>query len=100
MIGACGIGAFINLATTIPAILLWLEAGLLYDWQTYYIDNLDLLAGILGYGLVLTVTLSLMVVAMPDLAFLSKGSSRILMLLRMAGVVASRAGGSVWLRMR
>ena len=49
--------------TTIPAILLWLEAGLLYDWKTYYLDNLDLLLGILGYGLVLTVTLSLLVVA-------------------------------------
>ena len=43
--------------------MLWLEAGLLYDWKTYYLDNLDLLAGIIGYGLTLTVTLSLLVVA-------------------------------------
>ena len=64
VLGKClGIGAFVNLMTTVPALLLWLEAGLLFDWQTYYLENLDLLAGILGYGVVLTVTLSLLVVA-------------------------------------
>ena len=64
ILGKClAIGFFVNLCTTIPALLLWLQAGLLYDWKTYYFDNLDLLAGILGYGLVLTVTLSLLVVA-------------------------------------
>jgi len=62
--GKClAIGALINLMTTVPAIILWLEAGLLYDWKTYYLDNLDLLLGIIGYGLVLTVTLSLLTVA-------------------------------------
>ena len=45
----------VNLLDHAPRVLLWLEAGLLYDWQTYYLDNLDLLLGILGYGLVLTV---------------------------------------------
>jgi hypothetical protein len=54
---------FVNLVTTVPAIVLWVEAGLLYDWKTYYLENLDLFVGILGYGLVLTVTLSLLVVA-------------------------------------
>ena len=64
VLGKClAIGAFVNLMTTLPAILLWVEAGLLYDWKTYYGNNLHLLAGVLGYGLVLTVTLSLMVVA-------------------------------------
>ena len=64
VLGKClAIGVFINLATTAPAVVLWVEAGLLYDWQTYYADNLDLLAGILAYGLVLTVTLGLLVVA-------------------------------------
>lgn len=64
VLGKClGIGAVINLATTIPAVILWVEAGLLADWKTYYLDNLNLLAGILGYGLVLTVCLSLLVVA-------------------------------------
>jgi ABC-type transport system involved in multi-copper enzyme maturation permease subunit len=64
ILGKClAIGAFINIMTTLPAILLWLEAGLLYDWQTYYFDNFSLLLGILGYGLVLTVTLSLLLAA-------------------------------------
>ena len=64
VLGKClGVGAVVNLATTLPAAILWLEAGLLIDWKTYYLDNLDLLAGILGYGAVLTVTLSLLVVA-------------------------------------
>jgi len=58
-----GIGAFINLLTTIPALLLFIQAGLLNDWQSYYIDNYLLLLGILGYGLLLTVVLSLLLVA-------------------------------------
>jgi ABC-2 type transport system permease protein len=37
VLGKClAIGVFVNLATTIPAVLLWLQAGLLYDWQVYY----------------------------------------------------------------
>jgi ABC-type transport system involved in multi-copper enzyme maturation permease subunit len=64
ILGKClAVGALINLLTTFPAILLWLEAGLLYDWKSYYFDNLGLLAGIIGYGLTLTVTLSLLVIA-------------------------------------
>ena len=64
ILGKClAIGAVINLLTTLPAVVLWIEAGLLYDWHTYYLNNLDLLAGILGYGLLLTLTLSLLVVA-------------------------------------
>jgi ABC-2 type transport system permease protein len=64
VLGKClAIGFFVNLTTTFPAIILWLQAGLLYDWKTYYLDNIHLLLGVLGYGLVLTVTLSLMVMA-------------------------------------
>jgi ABC-type transport system involved in multi-copper enzyme maturation permease subunit len=64
VLGKClAIGLFVNLMTTLPAVVLWLEAGLLYDWQTYYLDNLGLLAGIFGYGLVLTAALSLLTVA-------------------------------------
>ena len=64
VLGKClAIGFFVNLMTTIPAILLWIQAGLLYDWKSYYFDNLDLLLGIFGYGLVLTITLSLLVMA-------------------------------------
>ncbi len=64
ILGKClAIGFFVNLTTTLPALVLWIQAGLLYDWKTYYLDNLDLLLGVFGYGLVLTVTLSLMVMA-------------------------------------
>jgi ABC-type transport system involved in multi-copper enzyme maturation permease subunit len=64
VLGKClAIAAFVNIMTTLPAIILWLEAGLLYDWQSYYFDNLDLLFGIICYGLLLSVTLSLLVVA-------------------------------------
>jgi ABC-type transport system involved in multi-copper enzyme maturation permease subunit len=64
ILGKClAIGVIINILVTLPAIILWLEAGLLYDWETYYLDNFDLLLGIIGYGLILTVTLSLLVVA-------------------------------------
>ena len=58
-----GIGVFINLMTTIPALVLFIQAGLLYDWQSYYFDNFLLLLGILAYGLLLTVVLSLLLVA-------------------------------------
>ncbi len=58
-----GIGAFINLMTTIPALVLFLQAGLLYEWKSYYVDNFPVLLGILAYGLLLTVVLSLLLVA-------------------------------------
>jgi ABC-type transport system involved in multi-copper enzyme maturation permease subunit len=64
VLGKClAVGAVVNLYTTLPAALLWVEAGLLYDWQTYYLDNLHLLAGVVGYGLVLTACLGLLTVA-------------------------------------
>jgi ABC-type transport system involved in multi-copper enzyme maturation permease subunit len=64
VLGKClAIGALVMVMTTIPTILLWLEAGLLYEWKSYYLDNLDLFFGIVGYGLVLSVSLSLLVVA-------------------------------------
>jgi ABC-type transport system involved in multi-copper enzyme maturation permease subunit len=58
-----GVGAFVNLLTTIPAICLWIQAGLLYGWQTYYAERFPLLLGILGYGAALTLVLSLLLVA-------------------------------------
>ncbi|MCS6864079.1 MAG: hypothetical protein RMJ56_09850 [Gemmataceae bacterium] len=57
------VGVLINLLTTGPAIVLWVQAGLLYDWRSYYVNHLSLLVGIIGYGLVLTVTLSALVMA-------------------------------------
>ena len=60
---ALGAAAIINLLTTLPALALYVQAGLLYDWQTYYLDHLRELLGILAYGLILTVTLGLLLVA-------------------------------------
>ena len=60
---ALAAGGFVNLLTTVPALLLYIQAGLLYDWQTYYLDHLRELVGILGYGLLLTTSLSLLLVA-------------------------------------
>jgi ABC-2 type transport system permease protein len=64
VLGKClGAGIFINLLTTLPALILYIQAGLLYDWQTYYFEHLRELVGILGYGLALTTTLGLFLVA-------------------------------------
>lgn len=64
VLGKClAIGAIICTLTAVPAVALWLEAGLLYDWQSYYVDNFGLLLGIIGYGAVLTAVLSLLTVA-------------------------------------
>lgn len=60
---ALGAAAFVNLLTTLPALVLFVQAGLLYDWQTYYTDHWREFVGILGYGAVLTVCLSLLLVA-------------------------------------
>jgi ABC-type transport system involved in multi-copper enzyme maturation permease subunit len=57
------VGLVINLITTLPAIILYLQAGLLYDWRVYYVDHVRQLVGILGYGLTLTATLGLLLVA-------------------------------------
>ena len=64
VLGKClAVGGLINLLTTLPALALWAEAGLLYDWRTYYFDHFDLFLGIIGYGAVLTVSLALLTVA-------------------------------------
>jgi ABC-2 type transport system permease protein len=54
------IGALVNLLTTLPSLVLFFQAGLLYDWRTYYWDHLREFFGILGYGLALTLTLGLL----------------------------------------
>ena len=56
------VGGFINLMTTIPAIILFIQAGLLKEWKSYYINEFPLFLGILGYGLLLTITLGLLLV--------------------------------------
>jgi ABC-2 type transport system permease protein len=61
--GKClAVGIFVNLMTTIPALLLFAEYGFIDSWE-YYVDNLRLLGGIFAYGGVLTATLSLLLMA-------------------------------------
>jgi ABC-type transport system involved in multi-copper enzyme maturation permease subunit len=61
--GKClAVAVFVNLLTTLPAVILFVQYGLLDSWQ-YFKDHGKLLAGIFGYGLLLSVTLSLLLVA-------------------------------------
>lgn len=63
MIGKClAVAVFVNLMTTVPALVLFMQYRALYSWGALG-SELRLLVGILGYGLVLTVFLSLMLVA-------------------------------------
>jgi ABC-type transport system involved in multi-copper enzyme maturation permease subunit len=62
LLGKCLAAAvFINMLTTLPALLLFVEFGFLDGWD-YVRESAHLCFGILGYGLVLTVTYSLLVV--------------------------------------
>ena len=56
------VALFINLMTTLPALALFVEYGLVYSWD-HFTHNGYLVAGILGYGAVLTVCLTLMLLA-------------------------------------
>jgi len=56
------IAVFINLMTTIPALLLFIQYGMIDEWS-YYWERIDLALGILGYGLMLTITLGLVLLA-------------------------------------
>jgi ABC-type transport system involved in multi-copper enzyme maturation permease subunit len=58
LLGKClAVGVFVNLLTTLPALVLFVQWGFLDSW------NFELVPGILAYGLVLTVFLSLMLTA-------------------------------------
>jgi ABC-type transport system involved in multi-copper enzyme maturation permease subunit len=62
ILGKClAVAVFINAMTTLLALILWIEYGLLEGWS-YFWDSAGLALGIIGYGLVLTVVLSLMLV--------------------------------------
>jgi ABC-2 type transport system permease protein len=62
LLGKClAVAVFINLMTTLPAVTLFVQFGLLDSWS-YFTENWLILAGILGYGLLLTCCLSLMLV--------------------------------------
>jgi ABC-type transport system involved in multi-copper enzyme maturation permease subunit len=63
LLGKClAAGVCINMVTTLPALLLFVEFGFLDGWD-YVLESAHLCFGILGYGLVLTVTFSLLIVA-------------------------------------
>jgi ABC-2 type transport system permease protein len=59
---ALAIAVFVNLMTTLPAIGLFVQYGLLESWD-YFFEQAHLLAGILGYGLVLTVSMTIILLA-------------------------------------
>jgi ABC-type transport system involved in multi-copper enzyme maturation permease subunit len=56
------VALFVNMMTTLPAVILFLECSLL-STEDYFGTNLPLLLGILGYGAILTVVLVLLVLA-------------------------------------
>jgi len=58
------IGLLVSLTTTLPALILFFQYGFLTESPGYFRENLSILRGILGYGLVLSVTLSLLLFAM------------------------------------
>ena len=59
---AIAVAVFINLMTTVPAVVLFVQYGLLDSWRYFY-ERGYLFVGILGYGAVLTVCLSLLLLA-------------------------------------
>lgn len=62
VLGKClAVAACVNLMTTFFAVGLWFENGMLEGWS-YYWDGRYHLLGILGYGAVLTLLLSLLLV--------------------------------------
>jgi ABC-type transport system involved in multi-copper enzyme maturation permease subunit len=56
------VGVFINLMTTLPALILFVQFGLLDSWNFFW-DSLPLAGGIVAYGFVLTASLSLLLLA-------------------------------------
>jgi ABC-type transport system involved in multi-copper enzyme maturation permease subunit len=62
------VGVFVNMLTTLPAAVLWVEYGLVpfphvEGGLSYFLNNVPLLLGIAGYGLVQTLSLSLLLLA-------------------------------------
>jgi hypothetical protein len=56
------VAVFINMMTTVPALALFVQYGLLDSWS-YFWKRGHLFVGILGYGAVLTLTLTLLLLA-------------------------------------
>ncbi len=63
LLGKClAVAVIVNLTTTLPALILYFQYGMLTSWD-YFFDESALCLGILGYGLELTVCLSMILVA-------------------------------------
>jgi len=58
------IALLVELTTALPALILYAEYGLLTESMSYFAENTRILWGILGYGLVMAVTLSLLLFAL------------------------------------
>ncbi|MCX7700931.1 MAG: hypothetical protein N2039_08645 [Gemmataceae bacterium] len=56
------VGIIINLMTTLPAFVLFVEYGFIDTWD-YYWDSIHLLAGILMFGATITIVLGLLLLA-------------------------------------
>lgn len=56
------VAVFVNLLTTLPALVLWFQFGVLRGWD-YFTDNWELAVGIVGYGAILSVSLSIILLA-------------------------------------
>jgi ABC-2 type transport system permease protein len=64
LVGKClAVALFVNLMTTLPALALWVQYGCLQHSWDYFFSSWHLFFGILGYGLLLTGFLSLLLVA-------------------------------------
>ena len=58
------IGLFVLLITTIPALVLFFEYGLLGDMVEYFRENFQIVFGIIGYGLLLSLSIGLLLLAL------------------------------------
>jgi ABC-type transport system involved in multi-copper enzyme maturation permease subunit len=105
VLGKClAVAVFVNLMTTLPALVLFAQFGAITEWD-YYLERLDVLLGILGYGLVLTVFFSLLTVAVATwlrrTVPLIMGWTILFFFCRLlAGVLVNRNSGSLGLDTR
>ncbi len=58
------ISLIVSLTTTVPALILYAEYGLLTDSLTYFRENWRIVLGILGYGALMAVVSSLLLLAL------------------------------------
>ena len=58
------IGIFVLLITTVPALVLFFEYGLLGNFIEYFSENFQIVFGILGYGILLSVAIGLLLLAL------------------------------------